>query len=227
MSAIRTILEENCKDKLEACKELCSNLTISGHSDILLFDDDQITKINQCVSFQQLFTVLRKNWNWEEYSILKGIIAKSGSKEAKDELDKFQRLMGSYWGMKLISEKCSPKELPENYFKLCITVEQTYNYLTLQDYDELRNFIFQHLDVKSYIALPFIKFLFSSLHLEWYVPMQAVSHIIKMVHQNKKVLIQNSIVMIKIRDKTILDAQRELLSTDNTRQVRRQKSVYS
>ena len=44
------------------------------------------------------------------------------------------------------------------------------------------------LDVQKYIILPFIKFLFSSLHLEWYAdyaPMQAVSRIIKVAHQNE------------------------------------------
>ena len=227
MRAIVTILEGKCKDKLEACKKLCSDLTISDHSDVLLFDDEQMAKINQCTSFQELFTILRKHWNWEEYSFLQSIIAESGSKEAEAELDKFQKLMGSYCGMKLISEKYSPKELPVNYVRLRITVSKPYKSLTLQDYDELRTFIFKHLDVQSYIALPFIMFLFSSLHLEWYVPMQAVSHIIKMVLKNKKVLFQNSIVMIKIGDKIILDAQRESLSTDNTRQVRKQKHVYS
>ena len=86
---IRKILEQR-EDKLEACKELCSNLTISGNSDVLLFNDKQLAEINQCTSFQQLFTILRKHWNWKEYSILKGIIAASGLEEAKKELHKFE-----------------------------------------------------------------------------------------------------------------------------------------
>ena len=201
---IRNVLEK-CKDKLEACKELCYNLTISGDSDVLLFSDKQLAKINEFTSFQQLFTILRKHWYWKEYSILKGIIAESGSEEARDELQKFEKLMSSYCGMKLISDKYSPDKLPVNYVKLCITVDKPYKSLTLQDFDELRTFIFEHLDVQKYIALPFIKFLFSSLHLEWYIPMQAVSHIIKAVHQNRKALIENCIVHIKIGDKIVLD----------------------
>ena len=115
--------------------------------------------------------------------------------------------MGSYYGMKLISDECSPSELPVNYVKLCITIDQPYKNLTLEQYDELRTFIFEHLDVKKYIALPFIKFLFSSLYLEWYIPMQAVSHIIRTVHQNRKLFIQKSIVLVKVGDKKILDVQ--------------------
>ena len=205
---IRKILEK-CKDKLETCKELCSNLTISGNSDVLLFSDEQLAEINHCTSFQQLFTILRKHWNWKEYSILKGIITESGSEDAKKELHKFEKLMGSYCGMKLISDEYSPSELPVNYVKLCITIDQPYKDLTLEQYDELRTFIFEHLDVKKYIASPFIKFLFSSLYLEWYIPMQAVSHIIRTIHHNRKLFIQKSIVLIKIGDSRILNVQSE------------------
>ena len=213
---IRKVLEK-CKDKLEECKELCSNLTVSNNSDVLLFSDEQLTRINNCTSFQELFMILRKHWNWKEYSILKTIIALCDSKEAKAELDKFEKLMSSYCGMKLISDQYSPDELPVNYVKLCITVDKPYKSLTLQDFDELRTFIFDHLDVQKYIALPFIKFLFSSLHLEWYIPTQAVSHIIKAVHQNQKVFTQKSVVLITIGDKNILDIQRDSSGTDTNK----------
>ena len=212
---IRTMLEK-CPDKLELCKEICSNLTISD-SDILLFSDEQLDKINKCTSFQQLFTILRRHWSWKEYSILKTIITTCDSGEAEAEMDKFEKLMGSYCGMKLISESYSASELaefPENYVKLSITVDKPYKSLTLKDFYELRNFIFEHLEVKKYIALPFIKFLFSSLHLEWYIPIQAVSHIIKMAHLNKTALIQKSIVLIKIGDKSILDVHSKSSRTD-------------
>ena len=216
---IKKILEK-CKDKLEACKELCSNLTISGNSDVLLFNDKQMAEINQCTSFQQLFEILRKHWNWEEYSILKGIIAESGSEEAKEELHKFEKFMGSYRSMKLIFDKhslnISPKEYAD-YAKLYLIIEQSYKDLTLQDFMELRTFIFQHLDIKEYTALPFIKFLFRSLHLEWYIPVQAVSHIIKMVHENKKDFIQKSIVLIKVGEKSILDVQSKLSQNDTSK----------
>ena len=213
---VRTMLEK-CADKLGSCKEICCNLTI-GNSDILLFSDEQLDKINKCLSFQQLFTILRRYWSWKEYSILKTIITVCESDEAEAELNKFEKIMGSYYGMKLISESYSPTELaefPENYVKLCITVDKPYKSLTLQDFCELRTFIFEHLEVKKYIALPFIKFLFSSLHLEWYIPVQAVSHVIKMVHLNKRAFIQKSISLIKIGDRSILDIQDDSLHTDS------------
>ena len=215
MVIIRNILEKNCDDKLKVCKEFCSSLTTTNDPDKVLFNDRELEKIKQCATFGQLFDLLRKHWSWKEYSILKTIIAICESIEANDELNKFEKIMGSCYGMILISEEYSSDELPANYVKLCVTIDKPYKSLTLQDFDELHTFIFEHLNVKKYIALPFIKFLFSSIHLEWYVPIQAVSHIIKMAHLNKKHFIQKSIVLIKVGDKSILDVRSEsFLSED-------------
>ena len=212
---IRNILEKNCDDKLKFCKEFCSNLATTYDPNELLFNDGELKKIKGCATFEQLFDLLRRHWSWKEYSILKTIIAICESQEADDELNKFEKLMGSCYGMILIFEEHTSDELPANYVNLCVTIDKPYKSLTLKDFDKLQTFIFDHLDVKKYIALPFIKFLFSSLHLEWYVPMQAVSHIIKMAHLNKKSFIQKSIVLIKVGDKSILDVQSESSLFDN------------
>ena len=201
-------------EKLKLCKDLCLNLTI-GDSDELLFTDEQLDKINKCTNFDELFRILRKHWGWKEYSLLKTIIATCESKEAEDELDKFEKLMSSYCGMILISDNYPPDELPANYVKLCITIDKPYKSLTLQDFHELKTFIFKYLNVQKYIAFPFVKFLFSSLHLEWYIPKHVVPHIINMVHQNKKIFIQKSIVLIKIGDSSILDIQRKSTHPDD------------
>ena len=84
----------------------------------------------------------------------------SGSHEAKDKLCKFEKLMV---GLKLTSDEYSPSELVSCEF--CI--DQPNKDLTLQQYDEIRTFIFDHLDVQKYIAQSHIKSLLSSSHLEW------------------------------------------------------------
>jgi len=150
---------ENHPDKLELCKELCSDLTI-GNTKILLFGNEQLAEINKCTSFQQLFTILCKHWSWEEYSILKSLITICKSEEAEAELDKFENLMSLFYGMKLISEKYSSSELPRDYSKLCIAIAKPYECLTLQDYYELKAFIFEHLDVQRYVNFSFMELLF-------------------------------------------------------------------
>ena len=201
------MLEEKCDgDELQLCKEFCSNLT-TGNPDVMLFSDEQLDKMDKCATFKQLFRILRWHWSWDNYFILKHIITICDSEEAEAELDKFEKLKVSHLGMNLISRESLPAEMLKNYAKLCFTIKKNYKSLTLQDFGELKEFIFKHLGVEEYIALPLTEFWFDSLHLAWYIPMQAVSHIIKMIHLSKRVLIKNSIVLIKIGDKSVLDVE--------------------
>lgn len=207
-SLVRTVEKvlDKCHENLEICKRFCLDLTISDNSDKLLFDDEKLKKIKECTSFRELFELLRQYWSWKEYCILEHIISQSESKEAKDELDKYEKLMSSYFGLQLISDNFSPNELPNEYVKMTIIVEKPYKELTLQNFIELRDFILNQMDVKPYIAHPFIKFLFSSLHLEWYILQQAVPYMIDMGYKNSERLKEYSVVYIKIKEEVILDS---------------------
>ena len=206
-SLVRTV--ENVLDKssknLETCKRFCLDLTISDNYDVLLFNDEQLKKIKGCVSFRELFELLRQHWSWKEYCILEHIINESESQDAKDELEKYEKMMSSYFGLQILADKFSPSELPNEYIKMTIIIEKPYKELTPQNFIEVRDFIFKQMDVKPYIAHPFIKFLFSSLHLEWYVLQQAVPHMIEMSYENIERLKEYSIVYIKIGEEIIVD----------------------
>jgi len=206
-SLVRTVenVLDKCTENLKMCKRFCLDLTISDNSDVLLFNDEQLKKIKECTSFRQLFELLREYWSWKEYCILKHIISQSGSQEAKSELEKYEKMMSSYFGLQLIADNFSPNELPNEYIKMTIIIEKPYKELTMENFVELRDFIFKHMDVKPYIAHPFIKFLYSSLHLEWYVLQRAVPHMIKMSHKNITQFKEYSIAYIKIDDEIILD----------------------
>ena len=52
VATIKTLLSTHCSDKLEQCKQLCSNLTISDNLDKLLFNDTELQKINACLKIQ-------------------------------------------------------------------------------------------------------------------------------------------------------------------------------
>ena len=201
---VESVLDKSYKN-LETCKRFCLDLTISDNSDVLLFNNDQLKKIKECTSFRELFELLRQHWSWKEYCILEHIISQSESKEAKDELEKYKKPMSSYCGLQLVADNFSPNELPVEYVKMTIIVEKPYKELTLEQFVELRDFIFKQMDVRPYIAHPFIKFLYNSLHMEWYILQQAVPHMIKMSCKNIKRLKEYSIVYIQIGEETVLD----------------------
>ena len=198
-------LLERCHDKLEQSKRICSNLTISNNHDELLFSDEQLQKINACTTFNELFTILRKHWSLLDYSILKEIITTTDLKEAKDELQLFKTRMGSYEGMKVISENIQPEAISREYITLSVIIDKPYRELTLEDFIKLRDFIFKYLDIKHYTVLPHIKYLVGSLHLEWYVLRKAAPHMIKMAQQNEEIFTSNSVVFIQVDQYVVFD----------------------
>ena len=206
MATVEALLDTCCSDKLEQSKHLCRNLTISDSFDELLFNDTQLQKINACSTFSELFAMLRKHWSYSDYSFLKEIIARTDLKEAKDELQLFKTRMGSYEGMKSLSENIPPEAISSEYIRLKVIIDKSYRELTLEDFTKLRDFIFKYLDIKHYTALPHIKFLLGSLHLEWYVLKRAAAHIIKMAKLNEEVFMSNSVVFIQVDQLVVLDS---------------------
>ena len=204
VNTIRALLEQ-CHDKLEESKRICLHLTISNNSDELLFSDEQLKKINSCTTFNELFTILRKHWSLIDYSILKQIITTTDIKEAKDELQLFKTRMGSYEGMKIISENIQPEAISHEYITLSVIIDKPYQELTFEDFIKLRDFIFKYLDIQHYTALPHIKYLLGSLHLEWYVLKKTAAHMIKMAQQNEEIFTSNSVVFIQVDQDVVLD----------------------
>ena len=206
VATIATLLNTFCTDKLEQSKQLCSNLTVSDSFDELLFNDEQLQKINGCSTFSELFNILRKHWSYNDYSILKEILTLTNLKKAKDELQLFKTRMASYEGMKILSENIPTEAISPEYIRLKVTIDKSYREITLEDFTKLRDFVFKNLDIKYYTALPHIIFLIGSLHLEWYVLRKAAPHMIKMAKQNKEVFTSNSVAFIQVDQSIVLDS---------------------
>ena len=205
MATIEVLLAKN-HDKLEHSKQFCSNLTITGNADDpLVFGDEQLQKINGCSTFNELFAILCTYWSWRDYSILTEIITIAGLKEAEDELQLFKTKMASYEGMRIMSENIPPKAISNDYITFSVIIDKPYREFTFEEYTKLRDFIFRYLDIKHYIALPHIKFLFGSLQLIWYVLKKAAPHMVKMAQQNEKIFTNNSVVLIQIDQSVVLD----------------------
>jgi len=210
-SLIRTVevLLDKSSANLELCKRICLDLKISDDSESLLFNDEQLEKIEQCTTFHELFRLLRQHWSYKEYCILEHIISESNSQEARDELNKYETVMSSYAGLQLISDNFAPEKLSPDYVKMIIVIDKPYKEMTLTECTKIRDFIFKHMDVKPYIALPYIKFLFSSVHLEWFVLQHAIPHMIRMAQKNIEAFIKNKYIYIQIGVAVILDNQKE------------------
>ena len=204
---IRSILSRcpNENNKLEACKEICIYLKASGNVNIPLFDREQKSEIRNCRNFEELFDIVSQHLSWMEHSPLDEIIDECDSDEAVKEFDQYKKKLGAYQALELIGS--AESDPPKGFERVCFVINKRYKRLTVQDYEEIKSFIFANLEVYRYVTTGYIRLLFGSLSLEWHVTTQAISHMIKMAYTHQVIFIKKFYVFIQIGEEIIYDKQ--------------------
>lgn len=192
------------QDNLEECIDFCSVLKASDSTRVPLFTREKIMEIRNCQDFKQLFEIVNHHLSWDEHSILKEIIDICDSKEAEEEFAKYKRKMAVSQGLDIISSTTTNNSLPPGFAKFCVILDVSYRKLTFEQYQEIKTFIFDNLEVHRYITTGYIRVLFGSLCLEWHVTMQAVPHMIKMAHEQRALFIKNFYVFMQIGEEVII-----------------------
>ena len=210
-SFVETILNilselQNKEILLERAKSLCICLTIGSGSNTLLFDDQKLKKINDCASFRELFIILRSHWNWDECSILEGIIEICESDKAQQELHKYRQKVAITKGLEIVFNgvRLPP---PPGYQRFYVIYKTSIRKLTIEQYLDCKKFIFDTLEAHQYVALPYSWVLLGSLHLEWHVSIRAIAHMTTAAYKKKEDLISNSYIFIQIGEAAILDVR--------------------
>ena len=189
------------QDKLELCKDLCIFLKTSDSTKVPLFNQEEI---DNCKDFKQLFKIVNRHLSWDEHAILKEIIDLCDSKEAEEEFAKYIRKMAAVQGLDIISSTRANSKLPPEFAKFCVILDVPYRKLTLEQYKEIKAFIFDNLDVHRYITTGYIRVLFGSIGLKWHVTMQAVPHMIEMAYRKRALFIENFYVFMQIGEEVII-----------------------
>ena len=209
---IRCILSQapNWKKNLEACKELCCYLKASGSAKVSLFSQEKLTEINKCRDFKRYFEIVIQHLSWNEYYILSQIIDECGSVEAEQEFDQYKRKVALSKGLEIISStKSNP---PPGFEKFCVIIDKPYKQLTVEKYEEIKQFIFDNLEIHRYVTTGYIRVLFDSLHLEWHVTVQATPHMITTAHKCRALFMRNSYIFMQIGKDLIINAFSEITS---------------
>ena len=100
------------------------------------------------------------------------------------------------------STKSNP---PPEFEKFCLIIDKPYKKLTIEKYEEIKEFIFKNLDTHRYVTNEYIRVLFDSLHLEWYVTSQATPHMIKKANEQKEFFRKRLVVFMQIGEKIIIN----------------------
>jgi len=209
MITISSILDgsTNKESDLEKCKGYCSLLRTSNNSGQPLFSFKQMSMINECMDFNDLLRILNWYLSWDEHSILTHIVSECQSVKAQEEVENFEKKLAAMCEGLEITSNTSECDLPPEFKKFCIVINKPYKNLTKKKYEEIKGFIFENLDTRCYVTARYIKVLFDSLHLEWYVTGQAVPYMINMAYQNKDIFVKGCFVFMQIDKEIIFDYQ--------------------
>ena len=203
---VRHILSDspNQQDNLETCKEFCALLTVSSSSTDSQFKAENITRIKECSNFKQLFEIVSLYMSWDEHSILTQIVSKCNSVKGQEEIEKFEKKLALNQALQIISST-SNQNLPQEFLKFCIIINQPYEKVTIEEYDSIKAYILDKLDVCTHVAGGYIRMLYHSLHIEWLITVQAVSHMTRSAHQHKDIFIKRKFVYMQIGDEVVIN----------------------
>ena len=153
---------------------------------------------------------MNQHLSWDEHSILSEIIDECGSDEADEEFKQYKRKMALSKALEIIgSTKSDP---PPGFERFCVIISKPYKKLTVENYEEIKRFVFENLDVRRYVTTGYIGILFDSLHLEWHVTVQVVPYMIKMAYEQQGFFVKNYFVFMQIGKEIIFDFHTEYIS---------------
>ena len=205
-------LEKNEGSNLRRLKTVSSTLTIQKTSKDLLFTDGQLEEIKACDSINTLLVYkLRHCYRWYDFSMLTILMSSIKSKKCLSLLKKFEVKVNSRMILKQIYEHCQQKsvEFPAKYHKIAAIIDdKIFSEITQKECDMLKCFISEQCGVGYHVISPVTRITpVSSLILEWYIPVTAVAHMIKIASSNKVNFIKNCFLYLKISSTLILECR--------------------
>ena len=202
-------LEKNEADNLRKLKAVSSTLTIGEAFEDHVFTETQLEEIQACSSIRTVLVIkLRCSYRWHDFSMLTVLMALMNSEKCLSLLEKFEVKVNSKVKLQKIYEYCKQNkaEFSEDYHKIVAIVDgKIFTQITHKDYDVLKHFVSEQCGVEDYVISPVVKITISSLILEWYIPVTATAHMIKIALINKVNFTKNCFVYLKISSTLILD----------------------
>ena len=202
-------LKKNEDESLEVIKDLCPYLTARDDKEVLLFSSDELRAIDGCSDIRRMFKEnLRECWRWDDFSLLTKIVHYINSSVCKSLLNKYQQNLNYKMKLKEICEHCmqEKRDLPDGYSAMFAIVEKNFFEITLEEFLELKDFTSRYCGVDSWFMSPLVSAgPYSSILFEWYIPLTAISYMVKVATSNTDVFIQRGFVLLKISSAMIFD----------------------
>ena len=189
--------------------KICPYLTAKDDEKVSLFSKDELRAIDVCSDIRRMFKEnLRGCWRWDDFSFLNKIILCMKSNVCKSLLDKYHQSLCYKMKFKEICEhyKQEKRELPDGYSAMFAIVEKKFLEITLEEYLELKKFTSRYCGVDPMFMSPFVSAgPYFSILLEWFIPLTAISYMVKIATSNTDIFIQEGFVLLKISSALIFD----------------------
>lgn len=150
----------NSQHNLQTCKDYCQLLRISDGSANQLFSFENIAQIKKCSKFKELFEIISRYMSWDEHSILTQLVNCCDSAESQEEIERFEKKLALFEGLQIVSSTSRQEELPKDFVKFCAIINKPYKSITIEEYNNIKTYIFSNLNVSSYVTAGFIRVLF-------------------------------------------------------------------
>ena len=124
-----------------------------------MFSPEKHTEIDRCKDFRQLFRILNQHLSWDEHSILIQIIGICCSKEAEQEFMRYKRKIAVSKALEIIISTMSNP--PPGFETFSVIIDKPYRQMTFEEYEDIKQFIFDNLDIKHYVTHKHIRILFN------------------------------------------------------------------
>ena len=205
-------LEKNETKNLRRLKAISSSLTIQNNSKVHVFTDTKLKEIQACNKIDiLLIDKLRHCYRWDDCSILTVLMSSIKSTKCLKLIKNFEVKVNSKMKLQQIyDEHCKQPgfKMTKEYHKIIAIVnDRLFSDITLEEYHVLKHFVSEQSGVEDYVISPFTKASSSSVILEWYIPVTAVGHMIKIALRNKRIFFKNCFVYMKISSSVILDCR--------------------
>ena len=202
-------LKKNETVNLEKLKVILSALTVKEKTGVLVFNHNQLEAIQACIDLKTLLiSKLRHCYRWDDCSMLVMLLSSLKAETCLELVGKFQ-MKQCQIKLHEIHQHCQQNgvKFPEGYNRMVAIVRREIFWtITKEEYDELKQFISQQCGVEPYVMSPFSNASpFSSLELEWFIPTDAVSYMIKNAVNNVGNFSMKTIEFFKIASTVILD----------------------
>ena len=200
VSRISEIIQNSSATNLASIKHALALVTVHKMSSQPLFSDAELIKIKQSKSICEIIEHCRSRWSWSNYSLLKLIVKKSGSEDAKRELKKFQRVVGVREKVKNLGKNWlqDPKNYTEGYESMMVVLDEYYDDITVHQLEEVEKIISK----TTLVPLKALQMTevaeTNSVLIKWRIPIEAVPFVVMFAFQNKEEFMRRSFLLLRI-----------------------------